>query len=100
MYMDGFHWLDSTCVIYLFPSWVLSTPAKLAIAAVGTVVFGTVLEFVIFTRRQVMTKLKPGFHRLTASALYYGLQLTLGYMIMLVIMTFSGDLVTHCSSIQ
>ena len=39
MYMDGFQWIDSTCVIYLFPEWVLKTPAAMVGACIGTLAF-------------------------------------------------------------
>lgn len=93
MYMDGFHWVhDTTCVIYLFPSWVLSSEGKLAAAAIGTILFGIALELVIMQRRSAMGVLKKGRKRLAATALFYGLQLTMGYFLMLVVMTYSGVL--------
>lgn len=91
MYMDGFNWIGSTCVIYLFPQWVLSTPGKFAVACIGSILFGILLEFVLWKRR-VVYAMKPGRHRLVASILAYGLQLSMGYFIMLVIMTYSGPL--------
>eukprot|EP00956_Cyclotella_meneghiniana_P017032 scaffold27465_cov59-Cyclotella_meneghiniana.AAC.6 len=91
MYMDGFNWIGSTCVIYLFPQWVLSTPGKFAAACLGSILFGILLEFVLWKRR-VVYAMAPGRHRLVASVLAYGLQLSMGYFIMLVIMTYSGPL--------
>ena len=97
MYMDGFHFTDTTCVIYLFPEWVLSSKAKLAGAAIGTVVFGVALKAVIHFRRRTIgaMSMAPGYNRLLASATFYGLQLTMGYMLMLVIMTYSGVLYVY-----
>ena len=92
MYMDGFHWIDSTCVIYLFSSWVLTTPAKLVLASFGTILFGMSLELVIQCRRFLMAKMSAGRTRLVASGFFYGLQLTMGYFIMLIVMTYSGPL--------
>jgi Ctr copper transporter family len=92
MYMDGFHWLNPTCVIYLFPKWVLSTPAKLASAAIGTLASGMALEKIIQQRRIVISFMDPGYKRLGVSSIFYGFQLTLGYFIMLVVMTYSGPL--------
>jgi hypothetical protein len=91
MYMDGFNWIGSTCVIYLFPQWVLSTPGKFALACLGSILFGIILEDVLWKRRAVYT-MAPGRRRLVLSMLVYGLQLTMGYFIMLVIMTYSGPL--------
>jgi hypothetical protein len=93
MYMDGFHWARATsCVIFLVPQWVLSTPGKLAAACIGTIFFGILLELVILRRRKVVTSLKPGYLRLATSTIFYGVQLTMGYLIMLVVMTYSGVL--------
>jgi hypothetical protein len=91
MYMDGFTWQDTTCVIYLFSSWVLSTPGKFALAALGSILLGIALEFVLWKRRGVYA-LPAGRRRLLLSTSIYGLQLAMGYLIMLVIMTYSGPL--------
>jgi hypothetical protein len=105
MYMHGFQWQGTTCVAYLFPSWVLNTPGKFAAAAVGTVFFGILLEASIYLRRIVTSyisaKADPGEGRtakagnwkyILVSAGTYMVQLTLGYLIMLVVMTFSAPL--------
>ena len=93
MYMDGFNWLGSVCVIFLFPSWVLSTPGKLAGACIGTIILCILLELLIHGRRQYIGgTMSAGYKRLVASALSYGLQVTIGYFIMLIIMTYSGPL--------
>ncbi|KAL9179401.1 hypothetical protein ACHAXT_008691 [Thalassiosira profunda] len=91
MYMDGFNWQGTTCVIYLFQSWVLTTPGKFTLAALGSILFGILLEFVLWKRRTVYA-LPAGARRLCLSALVYGVQLTMGYFIMLVIMTYSAPL--------
>ena len=93
MYMDGFHWIhDTTCVIYLAPEGVLSSRGRFAAAVIGTIVFGALLEFVIYQRRRAMVGASAGYSRLAASAVFYGGQLTLGYLLMLVVMTYSGPL--------
>lgn len=92
MFMDGFHWTDSTCVIYLFPEWVLDSVGSMVGACVGTLFFGIAVEGVIWKRRQVVQAMPVGWKKLGVSTLFYGLQLTLGYMIMLVVMTYSGPL--------
>ena len=92
MYMDGFHWTNPTCVIYLFPGWILSSAGLLTGASIGTIFFGMVLEAVIAKRRSVVQSFPLGWKRLSISTLFYGLQLTLGYLIMLVVMTYSGPL--------
>lgn len=92
MYMDGFQWIDTTCVIYLFPAWVLSAPGTLAAACIGTLAFGIALEGVIFARRRTVQSMTSGWRQLGVSTLMYGVQLTMGYMLMLVVMTYSGPL--------
>ena len=92
MYMDGFHWMNPTCIIYLFPGWILSSTGRVVAASIGTLLFGIALEAVIWKRRSFVQSFPVGWKRLTASTLFYGLQLTMGYMIMLVVMTYSGPL--------
>jgi len=92
MYMDGFNWNSMVCVIYLFPSWVLDTRAKLIVASIGTFFFGVTVEGVIHARKVVLKQLNGGLKRLGISTVIYGVQLTLAYMIMLVVMTYSGPL--------
>lgn len=92
MYMDGFHWTDPTCIIYLVPNWVLTTPGSLVGACIGTIFFGMALEAVIWKRRAVLRSFPEGLMRLGVTTAFYGLQLTMGYMLMLVVMTYSGPL--------
>jgi Ctr copper transporter family len=92
MYMDGFHWTDPTCVIYLFPSWVLNSVGLLTGASIGTIIFAIALEAVIWQRRSIVPSCPEGFMRLGASTLFYGVQLTMGYLLMLVVMIYSGPL--------
>jgi len=92
MYMDGFHWTDSVCVIYLFPQWILNTAGALVGASFGTLFFGIALEGIIWKRREVTHAMSSGWMRLGASTVFYGLQLTMGYMLMLIVMTYSGPL--------
>lgn len=94
MYMDGFQWIDSTCVIYLFPTWVLRTPAAIVGACFATLIFGICLEGVIFARRRTVQNMEEAGWKLQVgvSTLMYGIQLTMGYMLMLVVMTYSGPL--------
>jgi len=97
MYMDGFHWIhDTTCVIYLFPSLVLSTKGRYIGACFGTILFGMMVEAIIFRRRKSIVNFQPGMSRLLASAAFYTLQLTMGYMVMLIVMTYSGPLFLSC----
>jgi hypothetical protein len=92
MYMDGFHWKDSVCIIYLFPAWILNSPGKFAAAALGSLFVGGLLEWIIMRRRTILSVMSPGRSRLFVAAAYYGAQLSLGYLAMLVAMTYSWPL--------
>lgn len=93
MYMNGFQWIGSTCAIYLFPGWTLNTEGKFIASVLGTIVFGVLLESVIRMRRDVIPALPTaGYQRLIASTVLYGVQMTLGYSLMLVVMIYSGPL--------
>lgn len=97
MYMDGFHWIhDTTCVIYLFPGWVLESQGRFVAACFGTILFGIMVEVVIFQRRSSIQSFESGTKRLLISSAFYGLQLTMGYLIMLVVMTYSMPLFLCC----
>ena len=87
--MDGFQWLGSTCPIYLFPSLVLDSAGALVGACFFTILFGMALEWVIQQRRVTVNTYAPGYKRLAVSATFYGIQLTMGYTIMLVVMIYS-----------
>ena len=93
MYMNGFNWVGTTCAIYLFPGWVLSSVGKLVAACLGSIVFGALMEYVIRLRRVAMSNSSgPRYKRLALSAVFYGVQLTMGYSLMLVIMIYSVPL--------
>jgi len=93
MYMEGFQWIQSsTCVILLFPSWVLNTAWKYVLAVIGTTLLAIGLEKFIQQRRKAMACMEVGNRRLLASAAFYGVQLTIGYALMLIIMIYSGIL--------
>jgi len=89
MYMDGFHWVGSTCPIYLFPSLVIQSPGGLVLACFVTIALGIFLEWIIQRRRVTVRSYSPGVARLVVSASFYGVQLTMGYAVMLVIMIYS-----------
>ena len=91
--MDGFHFIQSTtCVIFLFQSWVLDTGGKYALAFLGTLLLGICLEKLIQQRRKTMASMEAGRKRLAVSATFYGVQLTIGYFLMLIIMIYAGAL--------
>jgi hypothetical protein len=94
MFHEGFQWKSTTCAILLFPQWVLSTQGQFIAGCFGTVLLGVLVEFILFQRRKVMKHMEQSSRamRLTMSAIIYGLQLTIGYMVMLVVMIYSAPL--------
>ena len=92
MYMDGFNWVGSTCAIYLFQGWILSSVGKLFLACLGTVALGVLVEYSIRKRSQVIAAAPPGRRRLLLSAAFKLGQVFLGYIIMLIVMIYSAPL--------
>ncbi len=93
MYMQGFEWEGTTCVAILFSSWVLTSRGLLVVACFGSALLGILLEFVIRYRRVLLRKIESNKNRVIASAGIYGIQVTIGYAVMLIVMTYSGPLV-------
>ncbi|KAL7580495.1 hypothetical protein ACA910_003627 [Epithemia clementina (nom. ined.)] len=112
MYMNGFQWMDTTCVIFLFPQWVLSSRGKFAVACIATLLFGSMLEWIMQERRKLAKKKEMAasaalvggglayynIHNTNhcyywiLSSLLYAIQLTIGYFIMLIVMTYNVPL--------
>mmetsp|Transcript_37342 Transcript_37342/g.66857 ORF Transcript_37342/g.66857 Transcript_37342/m.66857 type:complete len:630 (-) Transcript_37342:75-1964(-) len=104
MWMAGFQIASPTdgCVAYLFQPWVLSSAAKFAVACIGTFLMGIFVEFLVSVRRQVLSWEPP--RRFIGSVLgrrvlktcsmltLYAVQVTLGYLLMLVAMTYQVEL--------
>jgi len=100
MYMNGFVWEDTNCIIYLFEGWIISSRGLLALACIGTVLLGVALEAVVWIRRKhlspkaLLSKAQVSFIRkLFPTTFGYAIQLLFGYFLMLVVMTYSGPLV-------
>jgi hypothetical protein len=91
MYMQGFEWEATTCIVFLFGSWVISTRAALFGACIGTILLGMLVEAIIYQRRNVMGKMYPkgSKKKMILSAVLYGTQLTFSYVVMLLVMTYS-----------
>ena len=94
MYMQGFEWEGTTCVAYLFSSWVLSTRGLLILGCIGTILLSILTEVVTSRRRAFLKRSFRSMRtKLMVSTLLYAVQVTMGYAVMLVIMTYSGPLV-------
>jgi hypothetical protein len=98
MYMDGFKLngggAAQPCVALLFKSWSLHTPALLALGFFATVAMGMSIEALASLRRNLQN---PGFcncHNIPTSTsrayavALYAVQITFGYLLMLVSMTY------------
>jgi hypothetical protein len=98
MFMDGFSLngggSNSPCVALLFRSWSLHTPALMALGFFATFIMGASIEAFASLRRKLQS---PGFcnchniappkSRALCVALY-SIQVTVGYLLMLVSMTY------------
>jgi hypothetical protein len=97
MYMAGFQQTGNpatSCVVFLFKGWILDSPGKFAGACIGTLLLAVFLEGLIFFRKFIRTS-PPRKHRKwlpVFEILLFGSQACLGYMLMLVAMTYSSAL--------
>lgn len=100
MYMDGFRWSltgDGGCINLFFASWTLDTRGKFVGAMFGVILLGICTEGISRLRRALANRARKSA---TEEHLRYTLQQTglhglhalSGYMLMLVTMTFSGEL--------
>jgi len=92
MYMQGFEWEASTCLVYLFQTWIISTRVALVVACLGTIALSMLVELLIRKRRVLLSDDKNGKKKMFLSASLYGAQLTISYLIMLLVMSYSGPL--------
>jgi len=93
MHMQGFEWEGLTCVVYLFQGWIITSRGQLALACLGTILVGILVEFIVRQRPIMIGRVENIRVKLAISATFYGTQLTLAYFLMLVVMTYSGPLV-------
>ena len=93
MYMQGFEWEGTTCVVFLFSSWVISTRLALFCVCIVTILLGILTELITRHRRSLLDKIVDARRRVITSAVIYAGQVTMGYAIMLIVMTYSGPLV-------
>ena len=93
MYMQGFEWEGTTCVVFLFAPWVISSRTAMAGACIGTILLAILTELVTRHRRSVLNRITRPKVKVFTSASLYAIQVSLGYVVMLVVMTYSGPLV-------
>lgn len=101
MLMSGFETskgsMQKTCVILFFKAWTLNTQLKFAMACIGVFLMGVMIEFLIYARRRITSnrRFKLVLHRHTRRLVVvclFGSNLILGYLAMLVAMTYSVEL--------
>jgi len=103
MWMSGFQSASPTdgCVAYLFQPWVLSSSVRFGAACIGTFLMGVAVEMLVSVRRCVLEWEPPrrcssGVLRRVAKTgamlALYAVQVTLGYFLMLVAMTYQVEL--------
>merc|ERR1711892_251662 len=88
------------CLIFLFPSFELTDAARFWAAAAGTVLAGVFAEYLIAVRRNLSPPIafksyKTRFHALCDRSwrlLLYTSSRALGYVVMLISMTYSAEL--------
>ena len=99
MYMDGFKWTtggsSQPCTALLFKSWSLHTPGLLALGFFFTIAMGASIEAMASIRRKLQNTGFCNCHNIppTKSRAYsvgiYAVQVTVGYLLMLISMTYN-----------
>jgi len=96
MHMAGFRIGPDDCVNYLFEPWTLDSKGAFAGAVVATFILAVGTEALTWFRREVMCKCTPLVHRprthRAAMGLLFMTQVTLGYVLMLIAMTYQAEL--------
>jgi len=93
MLMQGFEWDSKICIVYLFSKFTLTSKQAMIGACFITVALGILLETILYARRRAIQSTTHKLKKIAYSTFYYSLQLTLGYALMLIIMTYHGPLV-------
>lgn len=93
MFMNGFASPaeNQSCVIFLFQGWIMDTRFKFFCGCIASIVLGMIAEWLISMRRGLSswcTRLGPSQLKLLELC-FYVFQATLGYVLMLLAMTYS-----------
>ena len=92
MYMNGFQSAfsrQSTCLALYIDAFTLDTAAKFVAAIFGVLALGILAEALVAVRR---SRAEKGVAGRCEAAVGYGLQLALGYFLMLAAMTYAVEL--------
>lgn len=96
MFMDGFHWTllkrpSPQCLNYFVRSWRLENASKFKGAMLFTFLLAVLVEALSAMRGSIVRNMKRQQH--VVLTVIYGIQALLGYILMLVTMSFSIELV-------
>ena len=85
---------NGMCSLFLFQGGTLDSNVKYAFAWIGTVLMSILVDFIVYVRRKHVV---PGLAaspntRRAVDALLYAVQVTDAYLIMLIVMLYSGPL--------
>ncbi|TRY75846.1 hypothetical protein TCAL_04958 [Tigriopus californicus] len=85
------------CIILFFDAWTLDTRLKFALGCVGVALMGIAIELLIMVRRRIQKRDAPfqGINKTLKKILLivgFGVNLIVGYLAMLVVMTYSVEL--------
>lgn len=98
MYMDGFHFTlfsspNTNCLVFFFQAWTLDTIAKFIIALVSVFMLGVITEGIASYRSNLRNrKFASGKMRRLVLSSMSASQALAGYLLMLVAMTYSIEL--------
>ncbi|KAF4665721.1 hypothetical protein FOL47_004461 [Perkinsus chesapeaki] len=95
MFMSGFTWSGnprSPCVILFTPTWILDSPGKFGAGCIGVVILGMLVEGILAARRRFLERISRPIWRALAGALAFGINVSIAYLAMLVVMTYSCEL--------
>lgn len=95
MFMDGFNWMrgpTTQCVILFTSSWVLDTAWKFALGCIGVVFLGMLVEGILWARRRYLHNITHTWLHAIVGSLAFGLSISIAYLAMLVVMTYSCEL--------
>ena len=96
MHMSGFAFHKTDCIILLFHGWKLDSPLAFTLGCLGTFALGILTELLTWGRRHIIAsskrlRRKPGAYR-AAMGLAFTVQVTLGYFLMLLAMTYQAEI--------
>ncbi|KAF4695737.1 hypothetical protein FOZ60_003748 [Perkinsus olseni] len=95
MFMDGFNWMrgpSTQCVILFTRSWVLDTAWKFALGCIGVLFLGMLVEGILWARRRYLGYIRNKWAHAIIGALAFGISVSIAYLAMLVVMTYSCEL--------